>query len=237
MTLPLQAELRVQIGGTAWILSAQRAAYWCERRWLVVADVHFGKAATFRALGVPVPHGTTADTLTRLSALIDRMQPRAVIFLGDLFHAREAHAAPTLAALYEWRERYSTLELVLVEGNHDRRAGAPPAGLRIQSEPDPWQVAPFAFCHYPRFVQDAAALAGHLHPAVRIHGRADDSMRLPCFWLRNGLTVLPAFGAFTGGARFDREYGDRVVAVAKDRVVEVPAPRYEFAARDCGQNT
>jgi hypothetical protein len=44
--------------------------------------------------------------------------------------------------------------------------------------------------------------------------------------------VLPAFGAFTGGATIDREEGDRVIAVADDRIVEVPAPRYAF-----GENT
>jgi len=237
VTTSLQAAAQVRIGGATWILSAQRAAFWCERRWLVVADVHFGKAATFRALGVPVPHGTTADSLARLSQLIDRMQPSTVVFLGDLFHAREAHATPTLAALYEWREQYP-LDLVLVEGNHDRKAGAPPAALRIHCEADAWQVGNFAFCHYPRFVYDACAFAGHLHPAIRLAGRADDSVRLPCFWLRDGLTVLPAFGAFTGGATIEREEGDRVLAVAGDRVVDVPAPRYQsFAARGCGENT
>ena len=92
--------MQVQIGNADWILSAGRSAFWLERRWLVVADLHFGKAATFRALGVPVPHGTTSDTLSRLSDLIDRMQPNTVVFLGDLFHAREAHAVPTLAALH-----------------------------------------------------------------------------------------------------------------------------------------
>lgn len=242
MTVParsaLHAELQVQIGDATWVLSAGRSAFWRQRRWLVVADVHFGKAATFRALGVPVPHGTTADTLARLSELIDRIGPTTIVFLGDLFHAREAHAAATLAALYEWRERYAALDLVLVEGNHDRKAGAPPAALRIRCESDPWQVERFAFCHYPRFVQDASAFAGHLHPAVCLRGRADASVRLPCFWLRDGLTVLPAFGAFTGGATIDREQGDRVIAVAEDRIVEVPAPRYEFGTSGaCGQNT
>lgn len=234
----LQAELQVQIGDATWTLSAGRSAFWHQRRWLVVADVHFGKAATFRALGVPVPHGTTSDTLSRLGDLIDRMRPTTIVFLGDLFHAREAHAVSTLAALHEWRERHAALDLVLVEGNHDRKAGAPPAALRIRRESDPWQVDRFAFCHYPRFVQNAAAFAGHLHPAVRLHGRADASVRLPCFWLRDGLTVLPAFGAFTGGATIDREAGDRVIAVADDRVVEVPSPRYEFLASGAfGQNT
>jgi len=238
VTTSLLAATQVRIGGATWILSAQRAAFWCERRWLVLADVHFGKAATFRALGVPVPHGTTADTLARLSQLIDRMQPSTIIFLGDLFHAREAHATATLATLYAWRERYAALELVLVEGNHDRKAGAPPAALRLHCESDPWRVDDFAFCHYPRFVQEASAFAGHLHPAIRLAGRADDSVRLPCFWLRDGLTVLPAFGAFTGGATIEREEGDRVLAVAGDCLVNVPAPRYEsIASRASGENT
>jgi metallophosphoesterase superfamily enzyme len=35
---------------------------------LLVADPHFGKAATFRALGVRVPRGTTEGTLARLAA-------------------------------------------------------------------------------------------------------------------------------------------------------------------------
>ena len=238
MTTSGPAATKVRIGSATWLLTAQRAAIWCERRWLVVADVHFGKAATFRALGVPVPQGTTADTLTRLGELIDRVQPSTVVFLGDLFHAREAHARATLAALYEWRERYPALELVLVEGNHDRKAGAPPAALRIHCESDPWRMDDFAFCHYPRFVQDASAFAGHLHPAIRLAGRADDSLRLPCFWLRDGLTVLPAFGAFTGGATIEREQGDWVLAVAGDRVVTVPAPRYEsLTCRPGGVNT
>lgn len=226
----------VEFGGALWTLLPQRAAFWSERRWLIVADVHFGKAATFRARGIPVPHGTTADNLQRLSALIDRLQPTTLLFLGDLFHAREAHAAATLTALYAWRERHGSLDLVLVEGNHDRSAGAPPLPLRVHRERDPWRVGDFAFCHYPCFVPSAHALAGHLHPAVRLYGRGADCVRLPCFWLRDELLVLPAFGSFTGGADIQRESGDRVLAVADDRVVEVPA-RYQSAARLCGQNT
>jgi DNA ligase-associated metallophosphoesterase len=228
--------VQVSVADARWLLLAQRAAFWRERRWLVVADAHFGKAATFRARGVPVPHGTTADNLQRLTQLIDRLQPTALVFLGDLFHARQAHSPVTLAALYEWRERHTSLDLVLVEGNHDRAAGTPPSPLRVHTETDPWLVGELAFCHYPRFVRSAHAVAGHLHPAIRLHGRADDSIRLPCFWLRTGLTVLPAFGSFTGAAIIDREDGDRVMAVADDRVVEVPARYDDAAARRSGQN-
>jgi uncharacterized protein len=218
-------ERRIEFGGGEWLLLADRAAYWSDRRWLVVADAHFGKAATFRARGIPVPTGTTSETLARLSRLIERVQPAVIVFLGDLFHAHEAHAAATLATLQSWRTQHAGLELVLVEGNHDLAAGTPPAALGIQVESEPWRVGAAAFCHHPQFVPDACAIAGHLHPVVRISGRADDSVRLPCFWLRKGLAVLPAFGAFTGGARFEREEGDRVVALAEDRLFEVPLRR------------
>jgi DNA ligase-associated metallophosphoesterase len=221
----VKGERVIELGGGEWLLLADRAAFWRDRRWLVVADAHFGKAATFRARGVPVPQGTTTETLARLTRLIERLRPTAIVFLGDLFHAQEAHAAATLAALQTWRDRHAAVDLVLVEGNHDLAAGAPPAALGFQIEAEPWRVGPMAFCHHPQFVPAAEALAGHLHPVVRISGRADDSVRLPCFWLRTGLAVFPAFGAFTGGARFEREDGDRVVALAEDRLFEVPSLR------------
>jgi DNA ligase-associated metallophosphoesterase len=219
------AALQVALGGEAFTLLGSGAAFGEARRWLVIADAHFGKAAAFRAHGVPVPRGTTGDNLRRLDALIDRTRPAALVFLGDLFHAAESHAPATLAAMRAWRAAQASLEVVLVEGNHDRRAGPPPAGLGIRVEREPWCVDGLAYCHHPQFVAGRHAIAGHLHPAVRLHGRADDSIRLPCFWLREGLSVLPAFGDFTGGARIAREEGDRVIAVAEGRLYEVPALR------------
>jgi uncharacterized protein len=221
----VKPSLEVEFGDASLELLAAGAIYWRARRCLIVADAHFGKAATFRARGVPVPQGTTRETLARLEAVCARTQPATLVFLGDLFHAPEAHAPATLAALRAWRAAHSSLDVVLVEGNHDLKAGAPPPGLGVEVRPEPWRVDGLAFCHHPQFVAGAHALAGHLHPAVRVSGRADDSVRLPCFWLREGLAVLPAFGSFTGGARFDREAGDRVVAIAEDRLYEIPSLR------------
>jgi DNA ligase-associated metallophosphoesterase len=221
----VKAQLPVEVGGESLALLAAGAIYREARRCLIVADAHFGKAATFRARGVPVPQGTTRETLARLESVLARTQAVSLIVLGDLFHASEAHAPATLAALRAWREAHASLDVVLVEGNHDRNAGPPPPYLGIEVRSEPWCVDGLAFCHHPQFVPGAHALAGHLHPAVRISGRADDSIRLPCFWLREGLTVLPAFGSFTGGARFDREAGDRVIAIADNRLYEIPSLR------------
>jgi DNA ligase-associated metallophosphoesterase len=210
-------------GGSRWLALPQRAALWRETRWLVVADAHIGKAASFRARGVPVPQGTTLANLDRLSALIGATQPQRLVFLGDLLHAREAHAGDTMQQFAQWRARHANLAMSLVEGNHDRHAGAPPPALAIDLVQEPWTVQGIAFCHHPQRLAGASVVAGHLHPCVRLYGAANDALRLPCFWQRDGLLTLPAFGEFTGGAPVEREAGDRVLAVADDRLIEIPA--------------
>jgi DNA ligase-associated metallophosphoesterase len=209
-------------GGTAWRALPQLAALWLEQRWLVVADAHFGKAATFRARGVPVPQGTTQANLARLTALIGATQPHRLVFLGDLLHAREAHG-DAMRQFARWRARHEQLPMTLVEGNHDRHAGAPPPAMEIDVVTEPWILQGVALCHHPQRIAHCAVVAGHLHPCVRLYGAANDTVRLPCFWQRAGLLTLPAFGEFTGGAPIAREPGDRVLAVADDRLIEIPA--------------
>ena len=124
-------DLRVSVGNEQLVLCAERAVYWERASTILVADVHWGKAASFRAFGVPVPRGTTQEALARLDALLSRTHARRVIFLGDLLHAKAGRAPETPRLLAEWRERHEALELVLVRGNHDRRAGDPPDEMRV----------------------------------------------------------------------------------------------------------
>jgi DNA ligase-associated metallophosphoesterase len=215
----------LDIGADRWRLLPSGAALHLRSGALVVADVHLGKAATFRARGVPVPQGSTSENLRRLDELVAAHAVRTLVFLGDLFHAREAHAPDTIACVAQWRARQRSLRLVLVEGNHDRSAGPPPPDLDIEVVDEPWFLGAAALCHEPQPIADAIVIAGHLHPVIRLHGRADDSVRLPCFWLRPGLWILPAFGDFTGGARFERAPGDRVIAAGEGRLYEIPPAR------------
>ena len=211
----------IQLAGEEMVLCGDHAMVWPARRTLLIADAHFGKAAAFRARGMPVPAGTTANNLARLDALIDAHDIARVVFLGDLFHARESHATATLAALRAWRGRRAALELLLVEGNHDRNAGATPADLRIEIVGEPFIEGPFAFCHHPAPFMDQYVLAGHLHPAYRLAGKRE-RVRLPCFWLGEQVGVLPAFGDFTGTFTIRPQEGDRIYAVADGRVIAMP---------------
>lgn len=189
---------------------------------LLVADVHLGKAQSFRRLGVPVPGGSGAESLAHLSGLIAALGVRELVCLGDLLHSRHAHDAAPAALLRDWRARHADLALTLVRGNHDDRAGDPPPELGVTLVDEPWRVGPFALCHHPQPVAGAYALAGHLHPCATLGGRAHDRLRLPCFHLGAEVGVLPAFGAFTGMHPLRAGPGDRRFVIADDRVVALP---------------
>ena len=127
-------------------LLPERALWWPAARVLFVADLHLGKAATYRALGQPVPGGTTQENLSRLDALVAHHAPSQLVFLGDFLHAAEARTPAVMQALDSWRERHVDLAMTLVRGNHDSRAGDPPASLRIEVVEEPHLLGPFACC-------------------------------------------------------------------------------------------
>jgi DNA ligase-associated metallophosphoesterase len=212
----------IAAAGRPLTLLPEKAAFLASSRTLLVADAHIGKAVSFRALGVPVPRGTTTATLDVLSALIATWRARRVVFLGDFLHSARAHAPATLGAVARWRRANAALELVLVRGNHDERAGDPPPHLGMRVVDEPFELEGFALCHHPRPRRGAYVLAGHLHPCVGIGGRAFDHLRLPCFWLGDEVGVLPAFGAFTGMHPIAFGANDRVFPIAGGTVALLP---------------
>lgn len=220
------ATVTLQVAGQTLLLLPEKVVFLPECDTLLVADAHIGKATSFRQLGVPVPAGTTGETLGVLTRLIQRLDVKRVVFLGDFLHSARSLAPDTLAAVLRWRELHGPVEMTLVRGNHDDRAGDPPAALDIQPFDEPVALRGLALAHHPRPMAGAYVLAGHLHPCVSVGGRAHDWHRLPCFWFSERVGVLPAFGAFTGMQAIRPRPGERVYAAAPDRVFELqPRPR------------
>lgn len=217
-------DLTVSLAGEEVLLLPERALYWPAGATLFAADLHLGKADVFHRAGIPAPGGITDADLLRLSAALQRTGARRLVILGDLLHAHGSQSPNVLAALDAWRARHPALDALLVTGNHDRHAGAPPAHLAIAAVEGPHAVGPFACMHEPP--QDATgdhkgrpyALCGHLHPVAVLAGQGD-SARLPCFHAGPGRMVLPAFGRFTGGLGVLRAPGDRLFVVAGARVL------------------
>jgi len=214
--------LSIQLAGAELWLLADKAIYYPAEKALLIADAHFGKAAAYRKLGQPVPRGTTDDNARRLDTLLAAYDCQQLIFLGDFLHAPESHAPNTLAILQTWRERHDGLSITLIRGNHDKRAGDPPAALRITVVPEPLIMGPFALQHEPTPHSTHTVLAGHVHPAYRLFGSGRQRLRLPCFHMHPAISLLPAFGAFTGGMNVTRAEHGRVFVVGDGAVWEAP---------------
>jgi uncharacterized protein len=213
------------IAGEQVYLLAERALYWPGASTLVVADLHWGKASTFRAAGIPIPIGTTSDDLSRLDSALQRTQARRMVVLGDLFHAKAGRVAShTLAELRRWRSLAGPFEILLVRGNHDRHSGDPPGDLHINCVNAPAFVPPFVFRHEPVTSTDGYGLAGHVHPGLTLVGRGLQRETLPCFIVGKQAALLPAFGSFTGFGAVEPGPEDRAFVIAGDEVLEVAAP-------------
>ncbi|MEB0045788.1 MULTISPECIES: ligase-associated DNA damage response endonuclease PdeM [unclassified Pseudomonas] len=208
----------VQLAGEELWLLPEKALYWPAQQALLIADVHFGKAAAYRSLGQPVPGGTTASNIAVLDALLAARPCRQLIFLGDFLHGPGSHAAETLNTLAQWRERHRDLAMTLIRGNHDKRAGDPPASLNIRVVPEPLYLGPFALQHEPDPHASRPVIAGHVHPVYRLHGRGRQSLRLACFRLGPKISLLPAFGAFTGGYPVKQDDDCRIFVIGDNEI-------------------
>ena len=206
----MNTEHYLTIKNHQFLLLADKALYWPQQKALLVADAHFGKAAAYRALGQPVPQGTTSQNLHRLNALIDQYPTEQLIFLGDFLHAPKSHVPATLAALRNWRLQHANMQCILVRGNHDLRAGDPPPDLNINVVTEPYLVGDFALQHIPKPHATHHVIAGHIHPTFRLLGKGRQSLILPCFYHEPAITLLPSFGDFTGGFLMDKKANTQI---------------------------
>lgn len=211
----------IELAGERVTLWPERALGWPAARTLFVADVHLGKPASFAAAGIPVPCGTTERDLERLSACVEASGSGRLVILGDLLHARSGCVDEVLGAVERWRARWAGLEVVLVRGNHDRRAGDPPGAWGFSCVEEGVVEGPFVLAHEPREDERGYVLCGHVHPAVTLTGGGWRERRA-AFVLGPRVGVLPAFGSFTGSARVEVPRGGRVFVVGPGEVVEAP---------------
>ncbi len=210
--------LELTVAGERVQALAEGALYWPAREMLFVADLHLGKAASFRAGGIPVPGGTTAGNLARLERALARTGARRLVCLGDLLHARAGRAEQTIEQVSAWRDQRRELDWLLVRGNHDRHAGDPPPEWEIRCVDAPHVEGPFVLLHEPAGAGESYALAGHVHPAVRV-GRGKLAEALPCVLFGRRVALLPAFGEFTGTAIVHPQPGDRVIVLADGELI------------------
>ncbi len=203
---------RAEIQPGLWLDS--RLALWLEaERLLVIADLHWGYAASHRARGHLLPWWGDDDIEQRLHALLAEYQPAAMLWLGDVVHAAEG------AARAEAFIRNSPTPVTLIAGNHDRRwrgAGVPTLAQGT-----------FFFHHgdVDRAVPpDCLEIVGHHHPAVSWWDGAGSNLKLPALVAAPRRLVLPAFSPWAAGTPWSAAPGARETlwAIAPTRIFSVP---------------
>ena len=175
-------------------LMPERAVLIEETQALLIADPHFGKSATFRKEGIPIPDEILKNDLNRLSNALIRSNAKELIILGDFFHSE---LNSEWDEFLKWIEQYPSLDLKVIPGNHDKSMLSliDSAGFLTHDE---IQVGELTLRHDPSEDLAIPTLCGHVHPSVTLRGKARQLMRLPAFVLLQNTLVLPAFGSFTG---------------------------------------
>ncbi len=221
----------IKFGGHTLVLDPDRAVHWPEQRALIVADLHFGKAAIFRQNGLPVPAGTTAGDLFKLTQLLDRTQASRLLILGDCFHGYVNDPAPMHEQLHLWRCARPRLTIDLILGNHDRRANSIPDALSITVHTAPLDLDGITFAHEPIDGAARPVICGHIHPTASLRDFDGQGVRVPCFVIEQRRMILPAFGRFTGGCAVAPNHERQLYVAAQGRVIPVPLPRRSAAWR------
>lgn len=219
--------LKISLNGESVRLLPQKALYWEERQALLLADLHIGKTGHFRKHGIPVPDTVNNTNLEMLDKLLDRLEPTRLIILGDLFHSSKNRQWKQFE---QWRNKYSGLEIFLVVGNHDIL----PSQIYHSSKIHLFRklsLGPFLLLHDHEKESDPDKtasgsnekylLSGHIHPAIQLKGKGRQSMKLPCFCFGKKSGILPAFGQFTGTHVIEPQPGDRIFAVAENRILSL----------------
>lgn len=185
-------ETTVSVAGVTFAADISGALFWEEESLLVVSDLHLEKGSSFAQRGVLLPPFDTTATLTRLSTVIARHDPRTVISLGDSFHDREAHERLSPVN----RETLTTLQArrdwIWISGNHDPALPRDFGGVVA----DEVAIGPIVFRHEPTGA--IGEIAGHLHPKARVSTRGR-SVERRCFATDGARAIMPAFGSYTGG--------------------------------------
>lgn len=184
----------VSLCGKAFRADMSGALYWPSEKVLIVADLHLEKGSSFARTGQMLPPYDTRETLSRLATVIDRFGAETVIALGDSFHDADGCNRMADEDLETLRIMQDACEWIWILGNHDPHLPERAGGHVVQE----MTVEGITLRHEPTPGRATHEVAGHLHPAAKLHLNGF-SMRKPCF-VGNGLRlIMPAFGAYTGG--------------------------------------
>ncbi|MGN0001863.1 MAG: ligase-associated DNA damage response endonuclease PdeM [Sphingobacterium composti] len=176
------------------ILTNKKAIYWKAQETLILSDLHLGKSAHFRRNGIPIPTQIHEKDLEVLEKLLLQYHVKKVVVVGDLIHA---NANGEVLDFKLFLERFSSVEFILIKGNHDRMSEKKVLDLGIKSVCSSLTLDNITFVHEPDKCAEYQ-ISGHIHPGVTVRLPTNKHFRLPAFVVSENMLILPAFSQFTG---------------------------------------
>ncbi len=103
--------------------------------------------------------------------------------------------------------------MVLIKGNHDilEEGIYQSTNLKICDE---LKEGPFHFTH-ESVDTELYNFSGHIHPGIRLKGKARQGATLPCFYFEENSALVPAFGDFTGVYKIKPAKGSKIFVIAE----------------------
>jgi DNA ligase-associated metallophosphoesterase len=224
----INSDALISLAGEQVIPDLSGAAWLPDFKALIIADIHLEKGSSYLLRGVPLPPFDSRETLTRINAVVARLNPQRIIALGDSFHDPSADQRMDPNERAQLGRLVGDHDWIWIIGNHDP---APPDSLggTICHE---FALGGLTLTHEPSACVPGQ-VAGHLHPVAKITAQGR-SLRRRCFVSDGQQLVLPAFGAYTGGLNvLDRAFAplfaprfhawmigvDAIYKVATDRLI------------------
>jgi uncharacterized protein len=194
------------------ILDSRLALLDSGRKWMAVADLHYGYEISQRVSGWLIPLWGMKAIEERLFDLVEHYHPARLILAVDIVHSTVAKRQAE-----DFVTRLSRLgpELILIKGNHDR-------GLRDLPLLDQISIDQFRFHHgHLDFAREPAMIdvVGHVHPSWKFNDGAGSCVRRPAMVQTENCFILPAFSPWAAGARFDLGQPHRIWVCGKNRIL------------------
>jgi uncharacterized protein len=213
--LNTEGTLLIEFGGEKLLLLPEKAVYFSDQKLLCIADIHLGKAAHFRKNGMALPSQNVSADLLKLQDLIANYAPEKVVFLGDLFHSK---ANESVLEFIDFLSALPQIRFILVKGNHDiinfNNYETPNFEVVLEM-----QIGKILLTHEPIEDKNCFNICGHIHPGVRIRGRAKQGATLACFYKLDRQLLIPAFGQLTGLFVMPETSASKIYVVAGSEVV------------------
>jgi uncharacterized protein len=213
-------KITIEFDGIELILLKEKAIWVPSLKILLIADLHFGKAAHFRKSGIPIPEPIHDADVFQLIKLQEAFQPAHTYFLGDLFHSDWNSQWEYFKLILE---HFPNTEFHLIKGNHDILSplAYQQSSLKIHNEP--LSLGSLILSHEPMEIipEGYLNICGHIHPGIRLVGKARQSVRIPCFFESRSQLILPAFGNFTGLALVKPKTEDKIWGITPEKIIPV----------------